>query len=149
VADIESRYLFVAEDVIKRKGLTKADVIKGLPKGLSPRSAYAYLHRGQGAIAICAALAESIGCTLNDLYVPTETGTWESTDVPKKSVVEEVGAEKADRNPDGIMEALMACNDPELLMYAAFVLGSVGKMPEAGMLKDRASQLKDGDSSAE
>ena len=149
MAESESKYKLVADAVLEKKKLTKADVIRKLPEGISPRSVYAYWQRGQGAIEIAAAIAEAMGCTLNDIYVPADTGKWESADVPQQSGVDEAGVEKTDGKPDGIMAALMACNDPELLMYAAFVLGSVGKMPEAGMLKDRASQLKDGDSSAE
>jgi len=144
-----TKYKFIADKVLEQTEQTKADIIKKLPEGISPRSVYAYFQRGQGAIEIAAAIAEAMGCTLNDIYVPAKTEKWERTDVPQQSGVDEAEAEKADGNPDGIMEALMACNDPELLMYAAFVLGSVGKMPEAGILKDRASQLKDGDSSAE
>ena len=144
MADIESRYLFVAEDVIKRKGLTKADVIKRLPQGLSPRSAYAYWHRGQGAIAICAALAESIGCTLNDLYVPAETGTWESTNAPQQSVANEAEAKKPDNSSDGIMEALISSEQDEVLELAAYLLKKVGKEAEAEVLQERANQLKGG-----
>lgn len=144
MADIESRYLFVAEDVIKRKGLTKADVIKRLPEDLSPRSAYAYWQRGQGAIAICAALAESIGCTLNDLYVPAETGTWKNADAPNQSMVDEAEAEKTDSSPDGIMEALISSEQDDVLELAAYLLTKVGKEAEAEILQERANQLKGG-----
>ena len=150
MAEGESKYKFIADEVLERLGKTKADVIRNLPEGIPPRSVYAYFKRGQGAIEIAAAIAEASGCTLNDIYVPIETGSWESaTAVSSDSGEGEAKAEKADANADGIMAALMAWDDPELLMHAAFVLGSIGKMPEAGMLNDRANQLKDGDSSAE
>ena len=132
----ELKYVFVADDVLKQIGQSKADVIKNLPKGISHRSVYAYFQRGQGAIEIAAAIAEAMGCTLNDIYVPAETGEW------KNAAVVQGGAEKdVDSRSDAIMEALMACNDPNTLMLAANVVSCVGFFPEGAKLRTRAEEL--------
>ena len=139
MAEEKSRYIFRADKVLEKIGWSKADVIRNLPAGISPRSVYAYLKRGQGgAIEIAAAIAEAIGCSLNDIYVPAETGKWVTTAALHDDVEKE-----AHPPSDRIMDALMACNDPNTLMLAANVVSCIGFFPEGAKLRERAAALEE------
>jgi hypothetical protein len=147
VADKESNFRFIAEDRLAQIGMTKADVIKNLPEGIPPRSIYAYFQRGQGAIELAAVIAEAMGCTLNDIYVPAETGAWASAAATPRDTEKDESSQ-----PDAIMEALLARGDYNTLMLAANAVSRIGLFSEGKKLIARASELKNengGDDNAE